>query len=349
MKKLFLACCLALIAFGCTTQDTETVCKDTIDTNSITLQLEVVRLEDELFACKSEQDIKQFITKHRELIQRYDNYPIEKPTDSLHTRLWTMVQDKDIKILYQDAKARFDEDKNGKWKQVVADFTLAFKHLKHYYPQFKVPKIYTTLTGLGSFWGGTDIYMDKECIVISLEYYYGKGVKHRPIVKGQYMPEYIWKRFVPEAIVPSCILAISNKYNAINRADKVFLAEMIAAGKAYTFVKQMMPCLADSLLTGYTQKELKNLNDKENREYVWNHLVENKVLFSNKRSVIAAYLDERPYVAEINSKCPGRVGEWLGWRIIQKYQKKHPEVSFQTLMSNQNAREIFEASGYSGQ
>lgn len=322
-------------------------CQDTLDVSKIDMKLEVVRLEDELFACKSKADIQKFITRHDSLFARYDRTPAKKAEDSLAYRLWEMVQNKYMDTLYRDAKARFDDPKAGKWKQVVGEFELAFKHIKHHYPTFKPPKIYTTITGLGSFWGGTDIYMDKKAIVISLEYYYGRDARYKPPVK--IMPQYIWNRFAPEVIVPSCVLGISNQYNATDFKDQTMLADMVYFGKAYEFVHEMIPCLHDSLLTGYSKRDLANISDKENREYIWNFMVEKKTLFSQSARVKAIYMNESPYVVEINQKCPGRIGRWLGWRIIRKYRQKFPNISITDLMKKAQAKEIFEASGYSGQ
>jgi hypothetical protein len=345
MQKNVLFFSLLLLG-SCGRQDADT-CQDTIDVSKIPLKLEVVHLEKELFACKSKQDIQTFIQKHEDLFKRYDKMPIKKAEDSLQNRLWEMVKSPYMDTLYTEVNGRFYNPKNGKWKQVEQDFELAFKHIKHYYPAFQPPKIYTTLTGLGSFWGAVDIFMDRQAIVISLEFYYGQGARYRPDVKM--MPDYIWKRFVSEAIVPSCLLNISNQYNATDVKDQTMLADMVYFGKAYAFVKEMMPCLPDSLLTGYTQKDLANINDKENRQYIWDFLVEKKAIFSTSPRVKAIYMQESPYVVEINQKCPGRIGRWLGWRIIRKYRQKFPDISLQDLMKKGNARELFEASGYSGQ
>lgn len=347
MQKIWFIC-LLLFAVSC--GQSEETCVDKVDVSKIPLKLEVVRLEDELFACKSKKDVQNFILKHNVLFKRYDRFVVKTPKDSLQNRLWAMVQSKYMDTLYQDVKKRFDDSKTGKWKQIERDFELAFQHIKHYYPDFKPFKIYTTITGLGGFWGGSrDIEMDFEnkTIIISLEMYYGKGLRY-PLNPKMY-PAYISKRLAPEYIVPSCVLIMSDLYNRIDEKDATLLADMIGAGKAYTFVREMIPCLHDTLLTGYTQKDIANLTDKANREDIWNYLIEKKYLFSTNKMVNKNFMDEAPYVVEINQKCPGRVGWWIGYRIIRKYRQKFPDLSLQDLMKKIHAREIFEASGYNAQ
>jgi len=57
------------------------------------------------------------------------------------------------------------------------------------------------------------------------------------------------------------------------------------------------------------------------------------------------YLDERPKVYEIGNKCPGRIGTWLGWEIVNKYMKVN-QVDLQSLMIEKDAQKIFTLSNY---
>ncbi len=347
MQKIWFILLLCVAMYGC--RQGEDTCQDNIDTSKIPLKLQVVRLEDELFACKSKKDVQLFIAKYDTLFRRYDRFTPKKPADSLQNRLWEMVQNKYMDTLYKDVKERFDSPKTGKWKQVQQDFELAFKHIKHYYPDFKPFTVYTTITGLGSFWGGRqDIEIDlrNKTIIISLEMYHGE--KRRYALNPKMYPAYIAKRLTPEYIAPSCILQLSELYNKGDEKDRTLIADMIGAGKAYSFVKDMMPCLPDTLLTGYTQKDINNLKDKENREYIWNYLIEKKYIFSTSQMVNKNFMGETPYITEINQRCPGRVGWWIGYRIIQKYRKKFPDLTLRDLMNKTNTRAIFEASGYNG-
>ena len=43
---------------------------------------------------------------------------------------------------------------------------------------------------------------------------------------------------------------------------------------------------------------------------------------------------------------PGRIGNWVGWKIVKKYMNKHSNVSLHELMSEKNAQQILSKSGY---
>jgi hypothetical protein len=60
-------------------------------------------------------------------------------------------------------------------------------------------------------------------------------------------------------------------------------------------------------------------------------------------------MSERPATVEISQACPGGIGRWLGWRIVNNYLKKKPDTSLKALMENTNAQQIFEQSKYRGE
>ena len=59
-------------------------------------------------------------------------------------------------------------------------------------------------------------------------------------------------------------------------------------------------------------------------------------------------MDERPKTLEIGDKCPGRIGEWLGWEIVKKYMEE-PSLDLTDLMEISDARQVFMQSNYKPQ
>ncbi|MDQ4140161.1 MAG: gliding motility lipoprotein GldB, partial [Bacteroidota bacterium] len=58
------------------------------------------------------------------------------------------------------------------------------------------------------------------------------------------------------------------------------------------------------------------------------------------------YLEDRPTVPEIDAKCPGRIGRWVGWQIVRIYMEENPDVTLQQLMAEKDAQKIFNESHY---
>ena len=340
MKKIILGSFVLSLFILCACESSPETCTDPIDLSEIQVDVKIVRLEQEIFKLKNKAEIKAFLDKYPDFTEKF-MLKSRLPHDSIPVdQIYTMLNEPHQDTIYEDVQKKF-----GDLTTIQQAFEDAFKHIKYYYPEFNPPKIYTVTTGLASFFG-SDLYISPDLIVISLEFFIGKENKYRPPIDR--IPDYIWNRYFPEAIVPNCVQVISNAYNKTDFKDKTAIAEMIYYGKALEFTQQMMPCLPDSVLFGYTSSNMNNLSDSKNREYIWNHFIEKQILFNTNQKTINEYLGESPYIVNLHKEVPGRIGRWLGWRIIQKYKKKNPEITFKDLMDNPNAREIFNKSGYKG-
>ena len=337
MKKIILGVFILILnACGSSEQN----CNDSLDLTDVQVEVEVIRLEQEIFKLKDKNEIRAFLEKYSDFAEKFMQRK-RLPHDSIAVdQIYTMLQEPHQDTVYQDVQQKF-----GDLSNIKQEFEEAFKHIKYYYPEFKAPKIYTVTTGLGLFFGG-DLYVSPELIVISLEFFIGAENRYRPNIDE--IPDYIWRRYYPEAIVPNCIQYISNGFNKTDFSDKTTVAEMIYYGKAYEFTKKIMPCLPDSTLFGYTASDMRNLAESRNREFIWNHFIEKQILFNTNQKTINEYLGESPYNVNMGKEVPGRIGRWLGWKIIQKYKNKNPDITFQQLMDNPNARDIFNKSGYKG-
>jgi hypothetical protein len=225
----------------------------------------------------------------------------------------------------------------GHGDELKNQFSDAFKNLKYYYPDFNPPKIQLVITGLE-----TDVMVTDSLIIIGLDYFLGEGARFRPN-----MYEYMLQRYHKNFVVPSVILlyGISERYNKTNPTDKTILADMIAYGKAYAFTKHILPCTPDSVLTGYTQREIEGAY--YNEQTIWKRMLEDQVLFGTSHIVKQKYIAERPKTLEVSAQCPGRIGMWVGWQIANKYLdetgKKLPD-----LMKEEEAQRVFKISNYRG-
>ncbi len=315
-------------------------CPLNVDVSDIKAEVEIIRLEQEIFQLKSKAEIEEFLKKYPDFARQY-MLTDQLPSDTIAIdQIYTMIQEPHQDTLYQDVEAKYKD-----LSDLEAEFEQAFKHIKYYYPDFKIPKIYTVTTGLHSFFG-RDLYVSDDLVVVSLDYFMGEDARYRPPTEE--MPQYIWRRYGAHFIVPYYLLQLSQRYNQTDFKDQSLLAGMIAYGKAYYFMESMIPCLADSIVTGYTDQDIRNLDDPKNREYLWTFMIDKQVLFSTKQSDKRDYIGDAPYMAVIGKDVPGAIGRWFGWRIVQTYMQKHPEMTLPELMQKEQAQEIFNQSGYKG-
>ncbi len=325
MRKLITITLFSLIILSCKKN-----CDDKANIKSINVDLKINRLDQQLFNNKTIENVNNF-TKTNPFIAKvfFQNSNINTSNDSLlNNHILKLISDPSLNEVYDNAQAVFNNDQDFK-----SSLEEAFKHVKYYYPDFNVPNIGMMVSGFNR-----DILISDSSIVYGIDYFLGEKCKYTPD-----LPIYILKRMKKEYMAPMTILAISNKYNKTDLLDQSLLASMIWYGKALYFTKQMMPCVHDSLIIGYSGKQL--LDTETHESIVWGHFIQKNLLYETSHTV-DKYVSERPYTAEIGSKCPGRIGQWLGWRIVDKYMKENPKVTLQALMQDTDVKNIFTRSKY---
>ena len=326
MKKILNFLLISLVIFGCGEKD---ACNDAPDASNIPVTVTIERVEEELFKNKSKAQIRAYLQKDKLLANHFFNVN-KYPNDSLIVNsLYNTLNHPSLDTVYRETQAVF-----GDMNDVKTQFEEAFRNIKYYYPDFYIPKIKTIITGLNN-----DLYVSDSLIVIGLDFFLGP--------KGTYIPNipnYVLKRYQKQYLVSIVVSLISQKYNQVNMLDKSLLAEMLYYGKSYEFVKTMMPCTNDTIVLCYDKQEVIDCDIYES--VIWANFVQNNLLFKTDHFTVNKFVGESPKTYEIGDKCPGRIGRWVGWRIIQKYRKENEAVKIQDLMKNNDAKKIFEASKY---
>lgn len=290
----------------------------------------IERFDRELMALKSEEELKILLKENQAVTDLLFG---ASPEDTAFTGdVFHMIQHADARKLYEQAQETF-----GDLKTMEQSFARAFDEIRKLYPGFTPPRIVAGFSGLRN-----DMVVSDSLVVISLESFIGSEALYRPD-----QSEYMLRRFAPEYVVPNVIRFLSNQFNKVDFTRDSFTADMIFFGKSLEFSRAVLPHVEDSLIIGYTNREMRNAY--EHQEVIWAHIIDRELLNSENPAVNAKYFGERPYVGEISGDCPGRIGQWLGWRIVELYRMKNPKVTIQELMQNEDAEAILRGSNYRGQ
>jgi len=296
---------------------------------SVTLTVE--SLEDSLPAITSKEELVAFFSRHATLRDYFFSRP-SYPDDSVFiNELYQRFTNPHLDTLLMETKKVF-----GDLSELKSEFQQAFANFKYYYPDFVPPKIITVITGLEG-----DLFVSDSLVIVGLDYFLGDQAKYKPKLY-----DYILRRYQKNFIVPSVMLlyGIEERFNRTNVQDRTVLADMIAYGKAYYFAKRMMPCTPDSVFIGYTQEEI--TGSRKNEGLIWYRFVEDQVLYQTGHQVKQKYIDERPKTIEVGEKCPGRIGTWVGWQIVNAYMEQYPQTALPALMALPNADQLFKDSKY---
>ncbi len=324
--QLILPLCFWLLA--CNSDSKDNINRP--DVSDTKVDVTIHRLEKPLFEANSRDEINAFLKENELFAQKFLRAG-EYPSDSvLVEQLWQLSQDPHLDTLYRESQQIFPNLQQ--WEE---QFATAFRYIKHFYPEFQPPVIYTVVSGFG-----TDLFVTDEMIVIGLDYFLGPEATFRP----QEVPQYILRRYAPEYAVPGALLLLSSRFNQTDTQDKSMLAEMVYYGKSYYFVDYVLPQVPDSVMIGFTNEEIEGVN--QNKAIVWNHFLKNELLFDTNQMLKKKYLEERPKTLEIGDKAPGRVGVWVGWDIVRTFMAKKEELNLRQLMELQDARTIFNEAKY---
>lgn len=321
MRKSGVILILLLFMLGCKKSDP---CTDIPD---ITIDFTYNSLIEEIHSISDTFELRSFFKEHpmvRDYFFQAPQYPSES---AMLEDVMSLLKNPYLDTLYQETNRFFNEE------QLSLELENAFKRIRSYYPEYKVPKVETVYSGFGS-----DIYFSDSLLIIGLDYYLGEEASFRPNVY-----DYLKSRLTPEHLVPQIVQFTSLKFNSTESGERTILDEMVYYGKALEFTKTILPCTADSLIMGYNSKSMASSLRSEG--FLWSYFVDNALLYDKTPLNLTKYIDERPGIPEIDPICPGRIGQWIGWRIVQKFRDEK-EPSFQAFMKLTDAGEVLMQSKY---
>jgi gliding motility-associated lipoprotein GldB len=300
------------------------------DVSGVDITVNIERLDKILYKIPTKNDLEKILIDNPAFADQFlllSDYPMP---GVLVDRYFNLLNAENIDSLFYEVDKAF-----GDLEDIRLQFEDAFKYLKYYYPDFNVPKIKTVVTGIAN-----DLYISDSLIIIGLDFYLGPRGKYQP----KDIPGYLLKRYQKDYLVPQIILLYTNFYNKTDYSDKTAVADMVYYGKAYHMAKNLMPCTPDSLFTGYSAFETKDIVKHE--AVIWAGLLENQLLFETNTFMKDKFLSERPKTFELGENCPGRIGRWVGWRIIQKFTAQYPDITLPELMAMDDAQKLFNDSKY---
>jgi len=216
----------------------------------------------------------------------------------------------------------------------------AFRHYIYYFPGKNTPAVYTCITGFNN-----SIIAGDSVIGIGLDRYMGSNSEY---YKRLQIYRYLTTRMTSVNIVPDCIYSWGSTewvFSGMNYPVDNVMSEMIHSGKLKYFEKCMLPEVSDSVIFGFSSKQMKFCRNNESQ--MWQYLVENNLLFSTDRFVIRKLTDEAPFTSYFTNESPGRASVWLGFRIVESYMMKNRNISLAGLMSNTDVQSILEKARYS--
>ena len=220
-------------------------------------------------------------------------------------------------------------------RDIEKSLSKAFSRVLWLYPETEVPSLYLFVSGFQ-----TPIYFGEEIIGIGGDMYLGSDYEYYNRVVYDYQKQTMRKECIPVDVM-SAFLFRTLPYSSTKSR---LLDQMMYRGKVMFLCAQIFDELPGYEVMGWTKEQWKWC--KKNERAIWHLVMDKRDLFKTESLVLTGYLNDGPFTSEVSQDAPGRLGIWLGWRIVESYMAHHPEVSLQELMAEGDAQKILEESYY---
>lgn len=308
-----------------------------VDVSTVKLDLKVKRFDQDLF----QYTANITPTNIGELLDEYGLFFVDFTEsvinigsikhEHINYKLNDFVNDSYIKEVKIDVDKLYSD-----FSPYELELENAFKHYKYYFPKKPVPAIITYISGFNYA-----ITTDEKYLGIGLDMFLGSNYKaYAQLGLPQYKTAFMSK----EGLVAGAMLGWVSTEFELEEKNADLLTEMIHQGKLLYLLDALMPNAPNTIKINYNESQLQWCNGNE--EPVWFYFIDNNLLFVKETSEIIKYMGEAPFIQGFPEGSPGRIGHWLGWRIVKAYMEKNPTITLEQLMAQESAQEILNKSKY---
>jgi hypothetical protein len=212
-----------------------------------------------------------------------------------------------------------------------------FQYANYYFPEEKLPQtVISLLTDVDYSLRAVDA---ETMLLLSIDTYL--GVDH-PLYEG--IPTYIKNNLTLKHLESEIIDALAPRFIPAP-SGRTFLDQMVHNGKRLLLHDYLAPKLEPHQHIQYTETQWEWAITHQAE--VWRYFIDNKLLFSTDENLPFRFLLSSPYskfYSYLDVDSPGRIGQWIGYQMLKKYQKRSGE-SLQEIL-DASPQEILKKSKY---
>ena len=267
-------------------------------------------------------------------IQQIMNFgPLSDTNRLLQPQLVSFLTNKDFRALQDSVEVHFKDV-----RPLEKELTRTFRLTKYYLPYFKAPRVITFMSAIGNY-GAVTI---DSIVGIGLDMYMGAEFPVYRLLPDY--PDYIIKKFTPAYITVNVMKVLSQHYFPQHKDGSKLVEYFMDLGVQQYFLEKVLPETPEYIRLGYTKEQLDFCNESE--EMIWQYFVQNKLLFTTDWQEVTRYVGEGPSTQGLPKEVPGQIGAFVGYRIVQQFMKKHPDMTLEKLVNTQNVLGIFNETKY---
>jgi len=339
--KYYLLLALASLCFSCKER------RNAIPDSMEKVDTEIFRTEKLLFASVQPDSIFRALDSLKKTHPGFYNlyfrevFPVSNSTspDTITPALQHYLAFKENRSLTELVMKEFPRD-----KVLEEDFDEALSFYKYYFPEASIPRIYTFISNYNF---QAFIFQDEngqDAVAIGLDMFLHPYQRYKMLdPNNPVFSDYITKTWTKDYIVRKVLEVCLTDYKPQTEQTNL-LDYMIYHGKLMHAYDRLLPEKHDSVIAEYSLKDLNWC--KQNEKQMWSFFLEKNLFFKPLDAQSNKYVFQSPDSPGMPPASPGRTGNYLGWKIVERFMEKNKNITLDSLFKISDARSILEGSKY---
>jgi hypothetical protein len=309
LKSILTLLLVILVAVGCNRNPLD------VDASNVKLKIGFINMDSILFHSNS----TDLITAHKEFKKSMPEIYDYELGYCLHigdvddttfvNSMQLFYADPYIARLEKRIQEKFPSLENQK-----NEIKLGFKHLKFHIPSGKIPE---QVVFMNSFFASNAFSTEKQ-IGIGLERYLGKQTDVIQELPPDQFYEWIREGMDAEFVTRDALCSwIMTHY--VDEVDGNLTENIIRWGKILYLTQAAFPDASAAWIMRYSEEKYQWAMDNEYE--IWKYLADQKMLFKIDDRNKMNLLNEGPYTVGLPENGPDRLGQFIGFRMLQKYME----------------------------
>lgn len=221
------------------------------------------------------------------------------------------INDPAISRIENRIKIKFSNLENHK-----EEIRKGLKHLKYHFPNGKIPENIVFMNSLFQ----SNAFCSENEIGIGLERYLGNKVDVIKELPSEPFYDWIKESMKSEYLERDALCSwIITHY--VEEKEGNLAENIIRWGKIIYLTEASFPKMDKHIIIRYSKEKYDWAN--KNEYAIWKYLIDEKMLFKNNEVDKVNMLNEAPFTIGLPNKSPDRLGQFIGWKIVQKYMSKN--------------------------
>jgi len=239
---------------------------------------------------------------------------------------------------YFDSLELYDQTQS-EYKKFDSEFnqiTNAQKRLKFHFPDYRATDITTMITGFNY-----KIMLLDSTVGVSLDYYLD-DLDYTKLGDqvSQYQLHTLNSGYLSRDVMTTIVQDIYPDRDSFT----TLLDRMVFGGKHLYMTEKTLPKVPDHILIGMTEEDYKWC--KKNEQDIWRYFVSEELLYNNSIDRMKTYINEGPFSAGMPPEAPALTGNYIGWRLVQEYAKKHSKTGLREVIFDTDSQQILQGAKY---